>query len=164
MRNGYRRFVEQVDRIVSWTVIASMAVMTTIVCVQIFFRYVLNESLSWGWDVPRFTFIWVVLLSIPLGLKYNAHVGIDILVDRFPSGAQRMVRRLNAVFMMLLCAVAAWYGGQLALQTADQMMPGIALSVSLFYIALVVSQVHCLFHLLPVLLTGQLPSGSLAET
>ncbi|MEQ8349739.1 MAG: TRAP transporter small permease [Sneathiellaceae bacterium] len=161
---SYRYVVDWIDRLVSWAVIASMAVMTTIVCVQIFFRYVLNDSLSWGWDVPRFTFIWVVLLSIPLGLKLNAHVGIDILVDRFPAAAQRWVRRVNAVFMMILCALAAWYGAQLGIQTADQMMPGIALSVSLFYIALVVSQVHCLFHLLPVLVTGELPAGSLGET
>ena len=66
-----------------------MAVLTIVVVLQVFYRYVLNDSLRWGWDIPRLCFIWVILLSIPLGIRYNAHVGIDIVVQRFGPAMRR---------------------------------------------------------------------------
>ncbi|MGE4250208.1 MAG: TRAP transporter small permease [Parvibaculaceae bacterium] len=160
----YRQFLQCMDTVSSWIVISSMAVMTTVIFVQVIFRYFFNQSLSWGWDIPRLCFIWLVLLSIPLGIKYNAHVGVDFLNDRVPGGAQRFLRRFNAFFMLLLSLVAAWFAARLGLQTADQMMPGVPLSVSLFYVALAISQVHSALHLLPILVTGEAPTGHLSET
>lgn len=160
----YRRSLDRFDVMVSWVIILSMAAMTTVIFLQVILRYFFNQSLSWGWDVPRLGFIWLVLFSIPLGIKYNAHVGLDFLNDRVPDGFQRFLRRFNAFFMILLSAIAAWFAAGLGVQTADQMMPGIPLSVSLFYVALAISQVHSVLHLLPILLTGEAPTGHLSET
>jgi TRAP-type C4-dicarboxylate transport system permease small subunit len=66
--------------------------------------------------------------------------------------------------MILLSAIAAWFAAELGADTVDQMMPGIPLSVSLFYAALVISQVHSVLHLLPILFTGEAPTGHLSET
>jgi TRAP-type C4-dicarboxylate transport system permease small subunit len=160
----YRQFLDRVDTAVSWIIILSMAVMTTVIFLQVIFRYFFNQSLSWGWDIPRLSFIWLVLLSIPLGIKYNAHVGLDFLNDLVRDGLQRFLRRFNAFFMILLSAIAAWFAAELGADTVDQMMPGIPLSVSLFYAALVISQVHSVLHLLPILFTGEAPTGHLSET
>src|SRR5687768_12114672 len=103
-----------IDRAVSWVIIIAMAVLTFVVVLQVFFRYVLNDSLIWGWDVPRLCFIWVVLLSIPLGIRYNAHVGIDLVFNLFPDRTQRFVRIVNALFMLLLAVVAGYWGAVLA--------------------------------------------------
>src|SRR5829696_31224 len=132
----YISLLHGVDRFVSWVIIASMAVLTVVVVLQVFYRYVLNDSLVWGWDIPRLTFIWVVLLSIPLGIRYNAHVGIDLVVQRLSRRVQRAILSFNAVFMLILSAAAAYYAVFLANATWDQMMPGIHLSVGLFYLGL----------------------------
>lgn len=145
-------------------IIAAMGVLTVVVIMQVFFRYVLNDSLRWGWDIPRLCFIWVVLLSIPLGIRYNAHVGIDLVFRRFGPRMQRAVRSFNALFMLILSAAAAYYAVLLTGATWDQMMPGIPLSVGLFYLGLVVSQVHTCLHVVRILITGEASTDHLSET
>lgn len=160
----FQRVLDTFDWVVARLVMITMGVLTCVVVLQVFFRYVLNDSLQWGWDIPRLCFIWVLMLSIPLGLRHNAHVGIDILVSRFSPVAQRAVLRFNAVFMLLLSAIAAWYGLQLARGTWDQMMPGIELSVGLFYVGLVIGQVHTCLHVVRILITGDVMREPLVET
>lgn len=159
----YDRLLSVLDKAVSRVVIVSMAVMTVVLLLQVFYRYVLNESLAWGWDVPRLCFIAVVLLSIPLGIRYNAHVGIDIVYERFGPRTKRAVRIFNAVFMLILSAVVTYYAGHLAVDTWDQMMPGIQLSVGLFYIALAVGQFHTCLHIFRIIYTGEMSNEHWAE-
>jgi TRAP-type C4-dicarboxylate transport system permease small subunit len=160
----YQRVLDAVDRVMSWVIIASMAVLTIVVSLQVFYRYVLNDSLRWGWDIPRLCFIWVILLSIPLGIRYNAHVGIDIVVQRLSPATQRAILMFNAFFMLVLSLTAAYYAVILAHDTLDQMMPGINLSVGLFYIGLAVSQIHTCMHIARILMTGQTTTEHLSET
>jgi TRAP-type C4-dicarboxylate transport system permease small subunit len=160
----YDTALHAIDTVISWVIIVAMAVLTFVVVLQVFFRYVLNNSLVWGWDVPRLCFIWVVLLSIPLGIRYNAHVGVDLVFNLFPHRTQRFVRIINALFMLLLSAVAGYWGVVLAFDTWDQMMPGLPLTVGLFYVALFVGQFHTCLHVLRIVLTGETTSEFLSET
>jgi TRAP-type C4-dicarboxylate transport system permease small subunit len=160
----YQRLLDAMDKGVSWVIIASMATLTFVVVLQVFFRYVLNDSLRWGWDIPRLCFIWVILLSIPLGIRYNAHVGIDMVVQHFSPLMQRATLVFNAFFMMVLSLTAGWYGVVLAVGTWDQNMPGIRLPVGLFYVGLAVGQIHTCMHLVRILITRQTTTDHLSET
>src|SRR3954453_23028382 len=120
----YDAFLSVFDNVVSKVIIVAMAVMTFVVVLQVFFRYVMNDSLVWGWDIPRLCFIWAMLLAIPLGIRYNAHVGIDLVFNLFGTRSQRFVRSFNALFMLMLSAIVTWYAVLLARDTWDQMMPG----------------------------------------
>lgn len=160
----YDHFLALLDAAVSKVIIAGMAVMSAVLLLQVFYRYLLNDSLAWGWDVPRLCFICVVLLSIPLGVRYNAHVGIDIVFDRLGPAAQRAVRIFNAMFMLLLSVAVTYYAWRLAADTWDQMMPGIRISVGIFYLALAVGQVHTALHVLRIIITGQPSSDHWSET
>ena len=152
------------DRVVSGVVIVCMAVLTIVLLLQVFYRYILNDSIQWGWDVPRVCFIFAVMFAIPLGIRHNAHVGIDLLIDQFGPRARRSAISFNAIFMFGLAATLSYYAFVLAGQTWDQTMPGIPLSVGVLYVALVISQVHVCLHLVRILATGELPSGQWSET
>ncbi len=160
----YRKFLTALDTVVSWSIMVAMATLTVVVSVQVFYRYVLNDSILWGWDVPRLSFIWLVLLSIPLGFRYNAHVGVDIVFERLSPLTQRYVRRFNAFFIIILCATTTYYGAILAYDTWDQMMPGLNLSVGIFYVALVIGMTHTCLHVAEMLITGEPRDEHLSET
>ena len=160
----YDALLSAFDYVVSRVVIVSMAVMTFVVVLQVFYRYVLNDSLVWGWDVPRLCFIWAVLLSIPLGIRYNAHVGIDLVFNLFGPRTKRFVRSFNAIFMGILSAMATYYAVLLAQDTWSQLMPGLGLSVGLFYVGLAIGQFHTCLHLARILITGEPGSEHLSET
>jgi TRAP-type transport system small permease protein len=160
----YDAMLAMADHVMGWVVTAVMGVLTIVVLISVFFRYVLNQSLQWGWDIPRLCFIWVVLLSIPLAFRYNAHVGMDFDLTRFRVINRKALVRFNAVFMLILFGLTAFWATQLAARTWDQMMPGVDLSVGLFYAGLFVGQVHCALHVGRMLILGETMNETLSES
>ena len=110
-----------------------MAVLATVLVVQVFLRYVFNTSLDWGWEVPRLCFIWAIFLSIPLGIERGAHVGIDIVTRALPGLGRRALFRVHLTLMAIMMLVVLWYAIQLAILTWRQLMPTLELSVGVFY-------------------------------
>ena len=51
---------EGLCRIVMLVVMTLMAVIVASMCAQVFWRYVLNDSLIWPEEVSRYAFIWVL--------------------------------------------------------------------------------------------------------
>lgn len=160
---AYDKALLACDTVIGFVVTVAMGVLASVLILQVFFRYVMNDSLDWGNDVPRLTFIMVVLMSIPLAFRYNAHVGMDFDLTKLKFISKAAVNRFNAVFMLILFGVVAWYAAQLATKTWDQMMPGLNVSVGTFYVSLAVGQIHCCLHVGRILLTGTLPEHEVLD-
>lgn len=155
--NRYDKLLDWSDRVIGWVVIVAMGTLAVVLILQVFFRYVMNDSLDWGNDVPRLCFIMVVALSIPLAFRFNAHVGMDFDLTKLKFISKAAVHRFNAIFLLALFGTVSYYATQLAARTWDQMMPGLNLPVGLFYLSLAVGQAHCCLHVARVLITGSLP-------
>ena len=153
----YDRALAALDRVSSWIVMAAIAVLTVVVTIQVFFRYVLNASLDWGWDVPRLCFIVAILLAIPLALGRNLHVGVELLIENIDRRWRRLVYRFNAVLMTALMVIVAYYAVVLGRATWDQRMPGLDVSVGYFYVAMFIAAVHSVLHLLRWIQRGEPP-------
>jgi C4-dicarboxylate transporter DctM subunit len=50
----------------------------------VFFRYVLNRSLTWADEVALIFFIWATLLAIASGYLHDRHVNLDLIIRRLP--------------------------------------------------------------------------------
>ena len=159
----YERALELLDRLVSSVVIVLMAVLTTVLVVQVFLRYVLNTSLDWGWEVPRLCFIGAIFLSIPLGIKRGAHVGIDIVMGALPGMGRRALFRVHLTLMAIMMLVVLWYAIQLAILTWRQLMPTLELSVGVFYIGLAWCGAHSVLHFVRLFVIGEPVEGALGE-
>ncbi len=140
-----------------------MAVLTTVLVVQVFLRYVLNTSLDWGWEVPRLCFIWAIFLSVPLGIKRGAHVGIDIVMRALPGSGRRALFRAHLTLMAALMTIVFYYAVQLAMLTWQQLMPTLELSVGVFYIGLAWCAVHSVMHFFRLFVLGEPAEGALDE-
>jgi len=160
---AYDRVLLAADKVIGYVLIVAMAVLASTLVLQVFYRYALNDSLEWGNDVPRLAFIMVILLGIPLAFRFNAHVAMDFDLTKLPFVNKPLLNRFNAVFMLVLFGVVAFYGYNLMLRTWDQMMPGLNAPIGLFYLALAVGQVHSCLHVGRILVTGELPTEHLPE-
>ena len=78
-------------RTTSFVVMVLMAVMTAVIGLQVFCRYVLNASLIWPEELARYAMVWVTCLASGLAARHAAHMGIDSLVRRLPAPARRAV-------------------------------------------------------------------------
>ena len=46
--------------------------------IQVYFRYVLNASLTWSEELSRFTFIWLAYMGAVLGAKERIHFRVTV--------------------------------------------------------------------------------------
>lgn len=59
------------------------SVMFITLIMQIFSRQILNKPLIWTEEVARLVFVYIAMLGVTLGIKYDQHVGIEVISDKF---------------------------------------------------------------------------------
>jgi len=91
-----------------------VAVITVVVAAGVFWRYVLNDSLSWTEEVARYLLIWLAAVGSLVAMHRRQHVAIDILPEMFKGGFGRILRLFIAVVIIATCAVLSYYGWALA--------------------------------------------------
>ena len=124
------------------------AAMTVIVFFQVIFRYVLNSPLTWSEEFSSFAFVWMALIGASVGLKYNQHPRLDIIVTLFPKNVQRMITGICnlPIMVMLLCLIV--YSLRLAIAMRFQKTPALGYSISFVYGVLPVSAAIMLIHVI----------------
>ena len=88
-----------------------LAGITLVLGIQIFFRFVLNNSLTWSEELARFMFIWSAFLSIGFCLKEGISLQIDTLISVFPKKVQALILlagNLSMVLFFMYMIPSAW--------------------------------------------------------
>ncbi len=78
--------------------VALLAVYFVVVLLQVFFRYVLNESLFWAEELVRGLMLWGIMLSSALVAASRGHIRVEVLELMLPptGRARRCVARQRA--------------------------------------------------------------------
>ena len=84
--------------------------MTVIVAVQVFFRYVLNQSLFWSEELARYLLVWLSFLGASVAYRRKAHPGIDILQAKMPVKLQQLAAITVHIASLSLFTVMIVYG------------------------------------------------------
>ncbi|MGJ8694326.1 MAG: TRAP transporter small permease [Thalassotalea sp.] len=106
-----------------------------VVTLQVFSRFVLNSPSSITEELARFLLIWIGLFGGAYGYHTNAHLGLDIVTNRFNEQLQRWVSVGShlliagfAIFVMIMGGVS------LVLLTFDPPQISAALEIKMGYI------------------------------
>ena len=78
-------------------VVALMALMSVLIGVQIFMRYVMGASLSWSEELARYFFIWATYVGIAYAVRKDAHIRVTMGTDLLSAKGQTYVRILTHV-------------------------------------------------------------------
>ncbi|GED14316.1 C4-dicarboxylate ABC transporter permease [Aneurinibacillus migulanus] len=73
-------------------------------------RYAFNEPKAWVEEVANYTIVWGALLGVPVALRNNHHIQVDMVYDKLPRGAQRAVDIFASVMGVLFCIFFTYYG------------------------------------------------------
>ena len=74
------RLSDWINRVAQYVGFVQLSLMTFVIILQVFYRYVLGSSLSWSEESARFLFIWVVMLGASMGVKEGFHVAVTLFV------------------------------------------------------------------------------------
>jgi TRAP-type C4-dicarboxylate transport system permease small subunit len=120
----------------------SMLAMTLTVIWQVFTRFVMRDPSSWTEELAIFLLIWIGLLGSAVALRRKAHLGIDILVLRFP---ERWAR-ITAIFVfccVIFFSMSVLFFGGIRMVTVvlmnNQISPALGIRMGYIYLALPIS-------------------------
>jgi TRAP-type C4-dicarboxylate transport system permease small subunit len=128
-----------------------VAVMVASMCAQVFWRYVLNDSLIWPEEVSRHAFIWASCLGMSVGVRRGDLIAIDVLWAERPKRVRVFVSIIARLLSIPLLAVFAWEGWVLIGVVAGQRAAATNLPVAWVYLALPISSVLALLFMFEAL-------------
>lgn len=152
-----RSTVKLVDGIIA----ALLGAIFLLVVMNVFCRYALNYSFGWADELSRFLFVWVGFLGTATAFADNEHVSLDMVVDRLPRPAARVVRAIAMAGCLAIFAVFLQQGWLLVSRTVNA-SPALDIPMWLVYLCVpiasflgVVYGVEKLLHLLRPSETGR---------
>jgi len=105
-----RRLIEGYYRLLSWLLVATVAILIIPVSLQIFSRYTaLIPSYIWTEEMARFFFIWMIMLGAMIGIRDGAHFDVDLWPELAPK-ANALLKIVSSVFILVFSLVFVWYG------------------------------------------------------
>lgn len=111
-------------------------VMTCVVAAGVFWRYVLNDSLSWTEEVARYIMIWLACVGSVVAMHRRDLVAIDILPNALSGLTGRILRILIATIIILVSGFLVYYGFLLALNAMGQ--SAASFKMPMFYVTIAV--------------------------
>ena len=130
------------------TAVALLAVTVVIVILQVFFRYVLNSSLSWSEEAARYLFIWAALLGFSSSVEAGRLFSFEMLAAKLPPAGRQVCAALFALAAVAFLWALVVHGISLAVRTMSQSSPAMGMPMAIAYAALPVGGVLIALHFL----------------
>lgn len=148
------RLAEALCRSVCWLLLGLGVIMSVIVLLQVFFRFVVYMPFPWSEEIARYLMIWVGMLGSFVALRKGRHIGVSFLVDRLPAAVTRVLTPFIQFALIAFLAVIAVQGWKLALFNAAQKSPAMMIPMVYPYLAIPVGALLMILELTAVFFTG----------
>jgi len=97
------------DKIEEWILIVTYTAMLFIASAQVFFRYVINMSISWSQDLLTYMLIWSVFIGISLAVKKRKHIKVELAFVILPEKAQFFLKIFSNIVFMIFCGIFSYF-------------------------------------------------------
>ena len=111
--NFYLSFLNLIDAIVQpliklckIAVISCVLSIALLVSTSIFFRYVLNNSITWSEEVAKYLMVWMVFVGAPVAMVQSRHIAIEMFPNLFRPRIRALIFLI--VNLLIVLTMAFW--------------------------------------------------------
>ena len=105
-----RKLIDVYCRLLTWLMVATVAVLVVPVSLQIISRYTqLIPSYIWTEELSRFLFIWMVMLGAMIGIKEGTHFEVDVWPE-LGNRANAALKIVSHLFVLIFALVFTFWG------------------------------------------------------
>ena len=105
---------------------------------QVFNRFVVNQSLSWGEEFMVYANVWMIFLAIPIAYSRGSHIGMNLFMKGLPPRAQiGLALAVDSLWLVLATAIVV-YAIVVMGVASNQNSPAMGLRMDRVYLSLVV--------------------------
>lgn len=126
-------FVDRlVQRCLDALVIGMAGLLFLLLNYAVFARFILNESVSWGEELPAYILAALTFIGAAYLTRTNEHIGFDGVVRTLPAKLQKLVFGVNLLVMAGFGSVCAYYGFIAAVSFGSRPLISLDIPMALF--------------------------------
>lgn len=127
MLTQYEHRLGQLNRCIEVAVSSLGLLMTVTVALQVFFRYVLNNSLFWAEELARYQLVWISFLGATIAYFRGIHPGVDVLFRQLAVSSQKRMQLLVHLVCIFFFTVVLLAGLQFSWFVRFQLSPAMGI-------------------------------------
>jgi TRAP-type C4-dicarboxylate transport system permease small subunit len=124
-----------------------MAVMATLVLINVVARYVFGVSIIWAEEVSQYLMIWIAYLGAGLALREGRHVALEMLHEGLPAALSRKVRMVIGGLTLGFLGMVTVLGFQFVVFVWSQETPVLNISLGIPSLAIPIGALLFAVHL-----------------
>ncbi len=117
------RYLKWMDRLYLLAMVvagAALLVMTIVIPIGIFSRYVLNRGESWPEPIAIICMVTFTFIGAAVSYRAGSHIAVNMLTDRLPAALQTLCARAVDLLMLGISLIIFWYSFWLCVELWEQ--------------------------------------------
>lgn len=131
------RVMKFISRVALWISVIGLVFMTTIIFVQVIFRYILNSSIMWSEPASVMTMGWFIFLGAAVGIREGYHLSFDVLLYFLNDRVKVYFFSLSDCVVVFFGGCMMWFGYALAAKASGYMLPTLGISGAFDFLPIV---------------------------
>jgi TRAP-type C4-dicarboxylate transport system permease small subunit len=134
-------FNATVSRWCMYLAVAGLIGIVTVVGLQVFGRYVLNDTPIWAESTALVLILYVTMLGAAVGVRDAGHIGLESLLILVPDALRLKLEIVIHVLVGTFGLIMAWNGGVLAESVMGYKIPTLGFSEGINHLPLMIAGV-----------------------
>lgn len=143
-----QRLSDKLNKAIEYVVAFLLAMMSIVVFSQVVSRYVLHASLPWSEELARYILVWLTFLGASVGVKRNAHIGVEVVVKFLPPFPRKIVNFITYILSLVFFMILIIYGSKAVGVTMTQCSPAMKIKMGYIYSAIAIGGILMMLHLI----------------
>lgn len=139
------RVARTTERIITWWIVAALAVMVLTIVSDVTLREAFDYSLTWNLEVAQSCLINMTYVGAALAFRLRAHISINTVTARLPLKIQRWVEVVAQCLVLPFLGLLT-YSGLEVLQKAKGVTPTLRLPIWMYYFPIFIGSLLLCFY------------------
>lgn len=134
---SFAKFTGRLARLGLWLSGIGLVLMTAMIAAQVWWRYVLNDSLIWTEPLSILVMGWFILLGAAVGIREGYHLSFEVLLHVLPQRVRLVLYSVSDIVVTGFGAGMVFYGWKLAAKTATTTLPSLGVSGAVSFLPVI---------------------------
>jgi TRAP-type C4-dicarboxylate transport system permease small subunit len=121
------------DKTLNFLLLVILAAMVVVVGSNVFCRFILNFSLTWGEEVAQILMLYLTFFGAAVAMRENSHYAFEYLIQSLPPRPARVFLALRWVLVILMSILLTYWGAVATVAIREWIMPATGVTRSLVY-------------------------------
>ena len=98
------------EKLIDYLAIVLFSTLFLFGILQVFFRWVLNNPLTWSEEAIQLMYVWICYLGWAIAERKDSHIRITAVMNALPEKGQKWLQIFNHILCIVFSVLMVWYG------------------------------------------------------